>query len=83
MFFNQHPGDGGGVAQVDGQFQVRCGEEGVLAGQPAHLAGEFRVTGQVLVPELLVALVADAIEAATPAAAQRRAEGRLAGCRAQ
>ncbi|MNT69993.1 hypothetical protein D3C72_2083460 [compost metagenome] len=55
----------------------------MLAGEPAHLAGEFRVTGQVLVPELLVALIADAIEAASRAAVQCRAEGGLAGGSAQ
>ena len=76
---HQHPGDGGGIAQVDGQLQVRCGEEGMLAGQPADLAGEVRVERQVTVPELLVALVADAIESASVAAVQRGAQCRLAG----
>ncbi|MCY1174800.1 hypothetical protein D9M73_150120 [compost metagenome] len=63
MFFNEHPGDGGGVAQVDRQFQVRAAEERMLAGQAADQAGQVGVTGQVFVPERLVTMFADAVKA--------------------
>ena len=63
LFFHQQPGNGGGVTQVDGQFQVRPAEERMLAGEPANQAGPFRIQCQVLVPEGLMAQFGDAVEA--------------------
>ncbi|MNE97369.1 hypothetical protein D3C80_1957020 [compost metagenome] len=63
MCFHKHPGNGGGIAQVYGEFQVRAAEKGVLAGQAADQAGEVGITSKVLVPERLVARFADAVEA--------------------
>jgi len=58
-------------------------EEGMLAGQTADLAGQVRVACQVLIPELRMALATDAIKAMTAAVGEYRAEGLLAGRRAQ
>lgn len=63
LLFDEHPGNGSGIAQVDGELQVRATKEGVLAGQAADQAGEVGVTGQVFVPECLVTMFADAVEA--------------------
>ncbi len=65
--FHQRPGDGRAVAQVHRQFQVRRGEEGMLAGQAADPAGALRVQRQVLVPELLVAFAGDPVQAVATA----------------
>lgn len=66
--FDQYPGNGGGVAQVHGQLQMRGAEKGVLAGQTANLAGQIRIEGQVLIPDLLVALCADTVQPVAAAA---------------
>ena len=72
--FDQHPGNGGGVAQVYREFQVGAAEKGVLAGQATDQAGEVRVAGEILVPERLVAGFADAVEAMATSLVQGLAE---------
>ncbi|MNP61202.1 hypothetical protein D3C76_1563590 [compost metagenome] len=79
LFLHQQPGNGGGVAQVDGQLQVRAAEEGVLAGQAAYQAGTLRVQRQVMIPECLVSGFGNAIQAVPAAIMQGRTEGGLAG----
>ena len=81
--FDQHPGNRCGITQIDGQFQVRCSEEGMLAGEAAYLAGEVRIQRQVLIPELLVAQCGDSVEAMTVLVIEGRAKSGLAGGGAQ
>ncbi|MNP48142.1 hypothetical protein D3C76_1422430 [compost metagenome] len=75
LFFDQQPGDGGGVTQVDGQFQVRAAEECMLAGQATHQAGAFRIECQVMVPKCLVAGFGDSIQAVSTAVMQGGTKG--------
>ncbi|MCY1180216.1 hypothetical protein D9M73_206460 [compost metagenome] len=79
LLFDQHPGDGGGISQVDRQLQVRAAEKSMLAGQPAYQAGQFGVEGQVVVPERLVAHFANSIQTVSAPIVKRRTQGRLAG----
>lgn len=81
--FNQHPGDCDAVPQVDGQFEVRGAEEGVLAGQASDAAGQIGVSGQVAVPDLLVPSLVDAEESVTLAAIEIAAKGGLTCRRSQ
>ncbi|MNR07794.1 hypothetical protein D3C85_1239240 [compost metagenome] len=83
LLFDEHPGNGGGIAQVDGEFQVRATEEGVLAGQAADQAGQVGVTGKVVVPDRLVTVFADTVQAMPTTVVQGRPQGRLAGGDAQ
>src|SRR5690606_40676600 len=55
-------------------------EKGVLAGETADAAGKLGVEGQVLVPERLMALFADAIKTVALRGVECAAECRLAGC---
>lgn len=57
------PGDGGGVAQVGGQFAVRVVEKLPLAGEAAHLGGQRRVVDQVLIPDLPMCVWLDLVDA--------------------
>lgn len=63
LLLHQQPGDGRGVAQVHGQFQVWGFEKGMLAGQAAHSAGQIGEARQMAIPQGQVALGADAIQA--------------------
>ncbi|MNP50456.1 hypothetical protein D3C76_1447210 [compost metagenome] len=63
LLFDEHPGNCSGIAQVDGEFQVRPAEEGVLAGQATHKAGQVGIAGQIIVPECLVTVFANAVKA--------------------
>ena len=79
LAFDQQPGNGRGVTQIDRQLHVWCFKEGVLAGEATYTAGKLRVEGQMLVPEYLVALFTDAIQAVTLRGVQRTAQCRLTG----
>lgn len=68
--FDHHQGDGRRVAQIDGQFQMRTAEEGMLAGKASDPAGKVGIQRQVVVPELLVSELWYAIEAMPAAAVQ-------------
>ncbi|WOX05218.1 hypothetical protein [Microbulbifer pacificus] len=48
------PGDGGGVAQVGGEFGVGVLQEVALAGQSAYFRGERGEIDQVFIPYLSV-----------------------------
>ncbi|AIZ33689.1 hypothetical protein NJ69_12190 [Pseudomonas parafulva] len=83
LFFDKHPGDGGGVAQIDGQFQMWTAKEGMLTGQPAHQAGQFRITGEVTIPQRSMTRLTDAVQPVATAIVQGLAKARLAGSDAQ
>ena len=83
LLFDEHPGNGCGIAQVYGEFQVRAAEEGVLACQAAHKAGQVGVAGQVIIPERLVTVFANAVKAVPASVMQGGPERRLAGRNAQ
>ncbi|MBN8432248.1 hypothetical protein JF535_15475 [Microbulbifer salipaludis] len=48
------PGDGGGVAQVGGEFDVGVLEKIPLAGKAPYFGGERREVDQVFIPDLPV-----------------------------
>ncbi|AQQ68334.1 hypothetical protein Mag101_12330 [Microbulbifer agarilyticus] len=48
------PRNGGGIAQVGGEFRVGVLQKVALAGEAAHLGGERRKVDQVFVPDLAV-----------------------------
>ena len=79
MLLYQQPGNGGGVAQINRELDMRAAQKRMLTGQPANQARQIRVVGQVLVPQVRMAYLAYAIKAVTVAIVQGRAQVRLAG----
>jgi hypothetical protein len=75
LLFDQQPGDGRGVTQIDCQFQMRAGQEGMLTGEAANQAGAFRIERQIVIPQGLMAMLGDAVEAVATAVMQGRSEG--------
>ncbi|RON12412.1 hypothetical protein BK662_25715 [Pseudomonas frederiksbergensis] len=75
LFFYQQPGDGSGVTQVDGQFQMRPAKKSMLAGEAANQARPIGVQGQVVIPKGLVAGLGDSIQTVSTAVMQGGTKG--------
>ena len=75
LFFDQQPGDGCGVTQVNGQFKVRATEKSMLAGQATDQACAFGVECQVVIPERLVAGFGNSVKAVTTAVVEGGTKG--------
>ena len=75
LFFDQQPGDGCGVTQVNGQFKVRAAEKRVLAGQTTDQACAFWVECQVMIPECLMTGFGYSVEAVSTAVVEGGTEG--------
>ncbi|MNL77293.1 hypothetical protein D3C87_2034410 [compost metagenome] len=52
----------------------------MLAGEAAHQAGTFRIQGQVVIPQGLVAKLGNPVQAVSTAVMQGGTQGGLTGC---
>jgi hypothetical protein len=51
LLFDQQPGNGRGIPQINGELEVRAAQECMLAGQPPNQARQIGVVGQVPIPQ--------------------------------